>query len=434
MVGFGWAVKRAADGSRSGVNRLSMEIASFPATVGTVVSELFSYGTGEFRDKNLRVPRWFAGDRAHFETVTSLSGPKIEGLLVSADRGSLTRGWRLLAGVFSLDGKPTNAALLFSPNLDLTGLWILDEVASEETEPTSGYRRFVHGIELLSDGSLIFGFDHGSSLQRFDPCGSRLWATDGEFNHAVTLDDEETHVWSILKSHILAQVSVTDGRIVKQVNIDEVIEANRDKDPLEIRRAHDNDTNGNSRNTKGEWLADRYHLNDVNPLPSAWADRFEGFEAGDLLVSLRSLNMLMIVDPATLEIKWWRAGATRRQHDPDWLPDGTIAVLNNRMSEDFSQIVTIDPATYARSTLFDGRRNDFYTRIRGKQQVTPDSRLLVSSPQQGRAFELDKDGATLLEFVNTHPTDGRYNYALSEMRWYPPERFTEATFACLPKT
>ena len=171
--------------------------------------------------------------------------------------------------------------------------------------------------------------------------------------------------------------------------MEDIIAANPEIDILELRRLHANGEDTNERNTKGEWLEDSFHLNDVEPLPIALAGAFPQFTPGDLLVSARELNLLFVIDQETLRVKWWRVGDTQRQHDPDWEPNGKISVLNNRMSRDYSEIVDIDPRTYQRTVRLDGRDFDFYTRIRGEQQRLPDGHLVVTSTRQGRAFEID---------------------------------------------
>lgn len=309
----------------------------------------------------------------------------------------------------------------------------MDEIPVGDLEPRPSHRKFVHGFEILPDGSIIFTFDGSISLQRFNACGERQWSTPGDFHHAVTLDDIGETIWTFegnLTDSAFAQVDVDDGAVLRRIPILDVVAANPKTDVLEIRKLHGNDSNANSRNTEGKWQEDPFHFNDVDPLPAALVESFPGFEAGDLLVSARSLNLVFVLDPDTLEIKWWRSGAVQRQHDPDWLPSGEILVFNNRMSRDYSEILTINPATMEVNTLLDGRDLDFYTRIRGKSQLIDSGNLLVTSPQQGRAFEVTDAGETALEFINIKSDSDDTSYVISEIRWLPLDFFKEDTWTC----
>lgn len=433
-VAFGWAVKSTLAGSdRSGMlGKVAVEIASFPAITKAVLLEVTGYVSGSYKDETIRVEREENADYSDFKPVPTASGIDVQGLLMRVDPAGIADGWRLLVGPFTISGQIENAALLMSPKLEIVRVWVLDEISVDGREPRPKHRKFVHGLEFLDDASLIFTFDGSVSLQRVDRCGERLWAIGGEFHHAVTLDHTGESVWTFV-SRTIVQVSVEDGAIIRQISMDDVILKNPMIDILELRRLHTNEYGANSRNTAGDWMSDRFHLNDVDPLPAAIADRFDGFDAGDLLVSARSLNLVFIIDPDTFVVKWWRVGAVQRQHDPDWLPNGEIMVLNNRMGRDFSEIISIDPGTFRRTTLFDGRQNDFYTRIRGKHQMLDTGALIMTSPQQGRAFEVNRNGDVVFEIVNVKPDSDTTNYVISEMKWLPLNSFDLGNNECTQK-
>ncbi len=419
---FGWAVRSTVSGHDvSGrLGRLAVEIASFPTRSGQVLAEVGSYAFGDYRDEALRVLREQA-DLSGFAPVPAAPGLALDGLLMRADPAAVEPGWRLLVAAVSLDGAVRNAALLLSPDLGVATVWPLGEDGIDGLTPQAEYRKFAHGVAVLPDASIVLAFDGGVSLQRIDRCGRRLWARSGRYHHAVTASEDGASVWTLRDDNRLIQVAAADGTVLRELSMQEIIDHNPMIDILELRKLHEVILDRNSRDTPGTWLADRFHLNDVDPLPAALADRFPGLEAGDLLVSARSLNLVFVVDPDSARVKWWRIGAVQRQHDPDWQPDGTISIYNNRLSRDFSEIVALDPATFARATLLDGRDHDFYSRIRGKHQITPGGHILVASAQQGRAFEVDRHGRRVLEIVNTKPGSVDTNYVVSDLMWLPPD-------------
>ncbi len=419
---FGWYLTKALYGQTryERLGRAAVAVATFP---DLAKSSLTAVKTDP--DVGYRVPRTSA-DLSELHPIQARSGIHLEGLMVRDDSAALARafGWRIVVGGFTLDGQLENAALLLSPELEVMNVWKLVEKDIPGTEPQPAYGKFVHGFTMLRDASMIFAFDNGVSLQRIDSCGRRLWALPGPFGHSVSAEDNGQFVWAIRHSgevEEVVKVATADGAMVKRISMADIAAANPTIDILEIRQEDASRGNDNPRNTTDKWLMEPFHLNDVEPLPAAMAQAFPGFQAGDLLISVRSLNLIFVVDPQTLAVRWWHSGSWRRQHDPDWQPSGEITLFDTRMNRDYSRIVSIVPATREVKVLFDGRTNDFYSRIRGKHQLTGAGTLLVTSPQQGRVFEVEHDGNTVFELLNTRPGPGAYNYPLSEAIWFPTD-------------
>lgn len=431
-MGFAWCVKDTLAGNdRFGrFGKAAVAVASFPEMVRASFREI-----KEDPDSKYRVPRTGA-DLSDFRPIKAKSGIDVQGLMVRADDAALAHaaGSRVLVGGFVINGEFKHAALALSPELEIVKTWILDEKDIPGQEPQPLFGKFIHGFSLLKDGSVIFSFDVGVSLQRFDACSKRMWAVGGPFDHAVTLAEDEKTVWTLLKPEMMdevVQVDTATGKILRHISMDDIAAANPTIDILQIRQHEANWGNGNPQSRAEDWMYDPFHLNDVEPLPTALAARFENFTAGDLLLSARSLNLVFVVDPETLKIKWWRSGEWRRQHDPDWEPNGTISVYDNRMSRDYSRIVNISPASQSTRVVCDGRGSDFYSRIRGKHQFTPSGNLLITSPQQGRVFEVDPSGNVVFEIFNTKPGSKEFNYPLSEAIWISSDAFDFAQdFPC----
>jgi hypothetical protein len=118
---------------------------------------------------------------------------------------------------------------------------------------------------------------------------------------------------------------------------------------------------------------------------------------------MRNLNLLVVMDPKTREVKWHQTGPWLRQHDPDFAFDGRIEIFDNRMGLEIegSQVVSVDPATGKTEVIYGGRDGErFYSEILGKIQAMPSGHVLITIPNEGRLLEVDLTGRPVWQFIN----------------------------------
>jgi hypothetical protein len=226
------------------------------------------------------------------------------------------------------------------------------------------------------------------------------------------------------------QLDAETGHIIRQFTVSQIMNANPRITFFDIPRADPNRVRTDAKGALGAWMVSPFHFNDVTPLTTAMAAAFPQFTPGDLLISSRTLNALFVLDPKTLHIKWYVVGATLRQHDADWEPDGTISVFDNRMGLGSSQIVSINPKTMTRKVVLDGAKMGFYSRIRGHHMYSHSGDLIIASPQQGLGFEVSPAGDVLMQYNNSGPAGTDLNLALMEFTWLPPGTFTQGKETC----
>lgn len=148
---------------------------------------------------------------------------------------------------------------------------------------------------------------------------------------------------------------------------------------------------------------DPFHQNDVDVLTEARAGLFPMFAAGDLLLSFRSTNLVVVVDPETLKVKWHSFGQFSRQHDPDWSPTGEITLFDNQSHNFNSRVVSLDPYSAKSRVILDGSKHGLYRFAKGSHQVDPDGGVIVDNMAEMAHFSPDGSVKFYIKVVS----DGR---------------------------
>lgn len=160
---------------------------------------------------------------------------------------------------------------------------------------------------------------------------------------------------------------------------------------------------------------DYTHANSVMPLEPAIADKFPMFRAGQLLVSLRNLNALVVIDPETKKVVWAMQGIFKQQHEARFLPNGHIMLFDNlgftNGAEDpRSRILEIDPATGGIPWSYNGENSDmFYSSYHGSEQPLANGNLLTVETGEGnKIMEITPQKEVVWRYI-VNPRNFRLN-------------------------
>lgn len=125
---------------------------------------------------------------------------------------------------------------------------------------------------------------------------------------------------------------------------------------------------------------------------------------GDLLVCVRSLNLVMTVDPDQNKIVWiWEDGQKLldRPHYPTLLDNGNILIFDNGWLRRYSRVIELDPVTGTIVWEYRGRpEHSFYTKRGGMAQGLANNNVLITEDEKGRVFEVTRNGEIVWEFYN----------------------------------
>lgn len=329
-------------------------------------------------------------------------------------------GYRAIFGAMDFDDTFWGGILL-NPESKIIHTWKLStDHLPKSTRPDP--LKNMYGLALLPDGSVIYTMEeHGGGIVKVDACGKVLWNLEGLFHHTISMSENNEYFWTYEGVHTanypkLVKASSITGEIIETIDMKDVVKKNEFIHIFNMRKHAKTNTD----------MFDVSHANDIDELQGLQVNQFPNFNAGDLLLSFRNLNLIFIMDPKTLVIKWWRIGATDHQHDSDW-ENGAITSFSNNMTgarKGHSDIVRIDVDTMQHSTIVDGKDHSIFSIINARQNLTEFGTRIITSSTQGWVLEMDDNDTLVFSFVNTYDDEVGNLLHVSQAYRVKPNYFT----------
>ena len=263
----------------------------------------------------------------------------------------------------------------------------------------SGYDRYWRRAELLPGGDLLVVWEY-IGIARIDRQSRLRWALRNAAHHDLAVGGDGTIFVLTHESRIVPAINpddpiledfVTllspDGQATGKISLLAAFEGSDYAAVLAPMQSE----------------GDLFHANSIQILDGSLASRSPAFAAGNLLVSLHTLNTVVILDPRTAKIVWALSGQWRAQHGPHILDNGRMLLFDNfgGMRADASRVLELDPFTQEVAWRYGERDGQgIFSQSNGGAQRLPNGNTLVVESNAGRAIEVTPDGETVWEYVN----------------------------------
>jgi hypothetical protein len=338
------------------------------------------------------------------------------------------------------------------PNCPMNGCiaWLMDkkgaiqhvwdigpELIWKNTEHIEGFNRasniYPVGAHLYKNGDLLLTyqgrntFPYGVGLAKFDKDSNLLWKKMNFSHHWLSVD-KDGFIYVPVFSPLDTPVQLGKSKLQIECSggvLQEDVIAILDPDGNEVDRISvlqslvDSDYLGlvfqaihSDRPLPLKYSeCDPTHLNDIRVISEEDAATSPHLIAGNLIVSLRSINTIAIIDRHTKLITWLSSGRTVLQHSPRYMGDNTLLAFDNlgdSGTRGGSRVIRIDMDTDAIKTIYPNAASpdiaSFISSTAGQIELSSDrKRALISLTRQGQTLEVDLVSGTLLwEFLNIH--------------------------------
>lgn len=277
----------------------------------------------------------------------------------------------------------------------------LDAVWPDVPETVHG--EFWRRVHVWPDGGLLAIFE-GIGMIRLDRDSNLLWAFHGGCHHQAFVASDGTIYALTRRAERLPDVSErpvlvdyiavldAEGHMREEHSLIECMKRSRYSDLLR----------GSKRG------GDIFHTNSLWVVSSSDAAADSLFHAGEVLVSMRTIDVIALVDLAKDRITWAASGNRRggfwsKQHDARVLGDGDILLFDNRGNRGKSRVAAFDPQSLAVAWQYTGSADaPLLSETCGTAQRLTGGNTLITESDAGRAIEVTPDLRVVWEFYNPH--------------------------------
>ena len=273
-----------------------------------------------------------------------------------------------------------------------------------------------HHIEMDGSGNL-FVIVKDKYLAKLNKKSEIEWFLEGRFHHDIAISDEGT-IYTLARKSELRKINQEEypilneyivivspkGKLQNEISLFELF---REKISLALlQEAKEWCLDEKEPSDSQEELffypnkpPDVFHNNTIEIL-----DRdIEGFcQKGEVLISIRELDIIAVVDLDSYKLKWyWGGNDLSRQHHPTLLDNNNVLIFDNGRVNKYSRIIELNPVTQQIEWQYLKKpKNAFYSPNRGSSQRLSNGNTLITESTKGYVFEVTMQGDVVWEFFN----------------------------------
>lgn len=263
---------------------------------------------------------------------------------------------------------------------------------------------------LFENGDVLAVFD-GLAILKVDRDSRLLWVTFGGFHHDLDVMDDGTIYVLTREAHIVPSYNPDDPILEDFIAV-------LDGDGNEISRVSIVGALANSEFAPvldtAEPSGDILHTNTVEVLDGQLESKIPAFRAGNVLITIRELDLIAVVDMGEGRVVWAMTGSWKAPHQATILESGTMMLFDNQGNRGASAVIEFDPASLEMVWLYEGDEPaDFLSKECGSNHRLPNGNTLIVESDRGKVFEVTPDGEIVWKYINPAQTGEELEYIAS---------------------
>ncbi|MBD3366655.1 MAG: hypothetical protein GF405_00605, partial [Candidatus Eisenbacteria bacterium] len=152
----------------------------------------------------------------------------------------------------------------------------------------------------------------------------------------------------------------------------------------------------------------------VEVLDGRLEDRLPAFRDGNVLVTVRELDLVIVINMETALVEWALQDGWGAPHQATVLENGNLMIFDNKGNEGSSRIIEFDPVTHEHVWVYKGDEpEDFRSPECGSNHRLQNGNTLIVETDRGAAFEVTPDGTIVWKYINPAQAGPELQYIAS---------------------